>query len=126
MSLSESCLVKSYVEIKNEALPSSEDDDNTSLRKLGLLTEALLELGNAATGIKNLLLARVERVACTANVGVNCAALLSAACGECVSATTSNCGVYVLWMNASLHGFLLINTVIGSQARMPYVNRPTP
>jgi hypothetical protein len=39
---------------------------------------------------------------------------LGAACGERVSATTSNRGVYVLWMNASLHGFLLINTVIGS------------
>ena len=117
---------KSWVEIKNEALPSSEDDDNTSLKKLGLLTEALLELGNAATGIKNLLLARVERVASAANVSVDGSTLLSAACGECVSATTSNCGFYVLWMNASLHGFLLINTVIGSQTRMPYVNRPTP
>ena len=118
-------LFKTFVDIKNEALPSSEDDDNTSLRKLGLLTEALLELGYAATGIKNLLLARVERVASAAHVGVNCAALLSAACGECVSATTGNCGVYVLWVDASLHGFLLINTVIGSQARMPCVNRPT-
>ena len=105
---------KSYTEIKNEALSLSEDNDNTSFRKLGLLTEALLELGNAATSIKNLLLARVKRVASAAHVGVNCAALLGAACGERVSATTSNCGVYVLWMNASLHGFLLINTVIGS------------
>ena len=102
------------MEIKNEALSSSEDDDNTSLRKLGLLTEALLELGNAATSIKNLLLARIERVASAANVSVDSSTLLGAASFECVSATTSNCGVYVLWVNASLHGFLLINTVIGS------------
>ena len=119
-------MIRSYAEIKNEALSSSEDDDNTSFRKLGLLTEALLELGNTATSIKNLLLAGVERVASAANVSVNRSTLLSATSCECVSATTSNCGVYVLWMNASLHGFLLINTVIGSQARMPYVNRPTP
>jgi hypothetical protein len=114
------------MEIKNEALSSSVDDDNTSLRKLGLLTEALLELGDAATGIKNLLLARVERVASAAHVGMYVAALLRTACGECISATTSNCGFYVLWVNASLHGLLLINTVIGSQTRMPCVNRPTP
>jgi hypothetical protein len=119
-------VTKCYAEIKNEALSSSEDNDNTSFRKLGLLTEALLKLGNAATGIKNLLLAGVERVASAANVSVDSSTLLSATCSECVSATTSDCGVYVLWMNASLHGFLLINTVIGSQARMPYVNRPTP
>ncbi len=105
---------KSYVEIKNEALSSSEDNDNTSFRKLGLLTEALLELGNAATSIKNLLLAGVERVASAAYVSMDSATLLRATSSECVSATTSNCGVYVLWMNASLHGFLLINTVIGS------------
>jgi hypothetical protein len=119
-------LTKSYAEIKNEALSSSEDNDNTSFRKLGLLTEALLELGNAATGIKNLLLAGVERVASAAYVSVDNTILLGATSCKCVSATTGNCGVYVLWMNASLHGFLLINTVIGSQARMPYVNRPTP
>ena len=119
-------MTKSYVEIKNEALSSSEDNDNTSFRKLGLLTEALLELGNAATSIKNLLLAGVKRVASAANVSVDNTILLGATSCECISATTSNCGVYVLWMNASLHGFLLINTVIGSWARMPYVNRPTP
>lgn len=96
------------MEIKNEALSLSEDNDNTSFKKLGLLTEALLELGNAATGIKNLLLARVERVASAAHVGMNCAVLLCTACGECVSATTSNCGFYVLWMNASLHDFSLL------------------
>lgn len=107
-------MVLKVLEIKNEALSSSEDNDNTSFRKLGLLTEALLELGNAATSIKNLLLARVERVASAANVSVDSSTLLSAACSECVSATTSNCGVYVLWVDASLHGFLLINTVIGS------------
>ena len=100
--------------IKNEALSSSEDDDNTSFEKLGLLTEALLELGYAATSIKNFLLTCVKRVASTANVGVNCAALLGAACGECVSATAGNCSVYVLWVNSSLHDLLLINTVIGS------------
>jgi len=102
------------VEIKNEALSLSEDNDNTSFRKLGLLTEALLELGNAATSIKNLLLAGIERVASTAYVSMDSAILLRTTSGECVSATTSNCGLYVLWMNASLHGFLLINTVIGS------------
>jgi hypothetical protein len=117
---------ENYAEIKNEALSSSVDDDNTSLIKLGLLTEALLELGNAATSIKNLLLAGVKRVASAANVSVDNTSLLGATSCECISATTRNCGVYVLWMNASLHGFLLINTVIGSQARMPCVNRSTP
>jgi hypothetical protein len=107
-------LIKSYAEIKNEALSLSEDNDNTSFRKLGLLTETLLKLGNTATSIKNLLLARVERVASAAYVSVDRSTLLSATSCECISATTSNCGVYVLWMNASLHGFLLINTVIGS------------
>jgi hypothetical protein len=105
-------LVIIYVGIKNEALSSSEDDDNTSFEKLGLLTEALLELGYAATGIKNFLLARVERVASAAHVGVNCAALLSAASGKCVSA--ANCSFHVLWVNSSLHDLLLIHTVIGS------------
>jgi hypothetical protein len=107
-------LVIIYVGIKNEALSSSEDDDNTSFEKLGLLTEALLELGYAATGIKNFLLARVERVASAAHVGVNCAALLSAASGKCVSATAANCSFHVLWVNSSLHDLLLIHTVIGS------------
>jgi len=72
-------------------LSSSEDDDNTSFEKLGLLTEALLKLCYAATGIKNLLLARVKRMASAAHVGVNCATLLGAARGECVSATAANC-----------------------------------
>jgi hypothetical protein len=101
---------KSYTEIKNEALSSSEDNDNTSFRKLGLLTEALLELGNAATSIKNLLLAGVERVASAAYVSVDRSTLLSATSCECISATTSNCGFYVLWVNASLHGFSLLIT----------------
>jgi hypothetical protein len=35
---------------------------------------------------------------------------LGAACGECISATTSNSGFYVLWMNASLHDFSLLIT----------------
>ncbi len=119
-------LIKNYAEIKNEALSSSEDNDNTSFRKLGLLTEALLELGNTATSIKNLLLAGVERVASAAYVSVDNTGLLGATSCKCISATTSDCGVYVLWVDTSLHGFLLINTVIGSQARMPCVNRLTP
>ena len=90
------------------------------------LAVPLLELLDAAAGINQLLLARVERVASAAHIGMYVAALLRAACGECISATTSNCGFYVLWVDASLHGFLLINTVIGSQTRMPCVNRPTP
>jgi hypothetical protein len=45
------------------------------VEKLSLLTEALLELSNAAASIKNLLLAGVKRVACAANVGVDCTVL---------------------------------------------------
>ena len=45
------------------------------VEKLSLLTEALLELSDAAASIKNLLLAGVERVACAANVSVDCTVL---------------------------------------------------
>ncbi len=72
--------------------------------KLGLLTETLLELSDTAAGIKNLLLACVERVAGAANVSVNRATLLSAASGELIATTTSNLSLYVLWMNICLHG----------------------
>ena len=49
---------------------------------LVLLTEALFELSYAATGIKDLLLARVERMACCTNVSVDAAVLLGAAGNE--------------------------------------------
>ena len=41
------------------------------VEKLSLLTEALLELSDAAASVKDLLLTGVERVACAANVSVN-------------------------------------------------------
>ena len=72
--------------------------------KLGLLTETLLELSDTAAGIKNLLLAGVERVACAANVSVNGAALLGAARGELIATAASHLSLYVLWMNVCLHG----------------------
>jgi hypothetical protein len=40
---------------------------------------------------------------------------LSTAGIELITATTSYLGGNVLWMNIGLHGFLPINTVIGSQ-----------
>jgi hypothetical protein len=72
--------------------------------KLGLLTETLLELSDTAAGIKNLLLACVERVACAAYVSVDCAALLGAARGELIATAASHLSLYVLWMNVCLHG----------------------
>ena len=72
--------------------------------KLGLLTETLLELSDTAAGIKNLLLACVERVACAANVSVNGAALLGAARGELVATAASHLSNYILWMDVCLHG----------------------
>ncbi len=44
-------------------------------KKLSLLTETLFELSNATAGIEDLLLAGVERVACTANVSVDAGGL---------------------------------------------------
>ena len=53
---------------------------------VGLLAEALLELGDAAAGVEDLLLARVERVAGAADLGVDDAVLRGAARGERVAA----------------------------------------
>lgn len=76
-------------------------------KKLSLLAETLLELGNATAGIEDLLLAGVERVACTANVSVDAAALLGAACYERAATGTGDLGLDILWMDVSLHGILL-------------------
>ncbi len=50
------------------------------------LAEALFELGDAAAGVENLLLAGVERVAVAAHFSVDRAALGSGTCHEVVPA----------------------------------------
>ena len=76
-------------------------------KKLSLLAETLFELGNATTGIEDLLLAGVKWVACTANVSVDAAALLGAAGYERAATGTGDLGLDILWMDVSLHGILL-------------------
>jgi len=72
---------------------------------VGLLgaAEALLELGNAATGVKNLLLARVERVTLVAHFSVNLTAGTGAVGRERVTAVAGNRRLDVIGMNIGLH-----------------------
>src|ERR1700723_1442437 len=69
----------------------------------GGLAEALLEPRDATTGVQDLLLARVERVAVRADVGVDRAAGSGAPGGERVPAATGHGGDVVLGVNVSLH-----------------------
>src|SRR5687768_18236215 len=71
---------------------------------LGALAEALLELGHPATGVEDLLLARVERVALGADVGVDAAADLRALGGEGVPAGAGHRRLDVRRVDVGLHG----------------------
>src|SRR4051812_29581658 len=71
---------------------------------LGALAEALLEPGNAAAGVEDLLLARVERVAGRAHLGADLAAADGALGGELVAARARDVGVDVVRVDALLHG----------------------
>src|SRR3954453_3247479 len=75
---------------------------------LGLLLGlgvTLLEAGDAAAGVEDLLLARVERMAVGAHVGVDDAVRRGAARGEGVPARTGHLGHPVLRVDVLLHGF---------------------
>src|SRR4051794_14786991 len=74
------------------------------LRALASLAEALLEPGHAAAGVEDALLARVERVARGAGVGVDDTVLRGAARLEGVAAGTRDGRLDVLRVNVRLHG----------------------
>src|SRR6185312_7937739 len=69
----------------------------------GVLAEPLLEPRDAATGVEDLLLARVERVAVRADIGVDRATGSGAPRGERVPAAARHGGDMVLGVNVSLH-----------------------
>src|SRR6266704_7126418 len=69
----------------------------------GVLAEPLLEPRDAATGVQDLLLARVERVAVRADLDVDRAVGRGAPRGERVPAATGHRRDVVLGVNVSLH-----------------------
>ena len=68
------------------------------------LAVASLEASDASTGVENLLLARVERVALRANLDVDASGLFGAVGLERVTATADDGGRYVGWVDSCLHG----------------------
>src|SRR3569833_770277 len=70
------------------------------------LAVASLEARDPATGVHDLLLARVERVAVGADLDVDVATGLGAARGEAVSAVAVHVRDHVLGVNTALHGVL--------------------
>src|SRR5690606_6755543 len=70
---------------------------------VGLLAVALLEAGDAATGVQDLLLARVERVAVRAHVGADATGGGGAAGGERRTAGAGHLGLDVLRVDVLLH-----------------------
>src|SRR5580692_2281900 len=87
------------------SLPGHQEGNGVArlLAVSSLLAESALKPGDATAGVENLLLARVERVAARADVGVNDAVLGGAARLECVATATDHRGVYVLRVNTGLH-----------------------
>ncbi len=73
---------------------------------LGGLGVALLEAGDAAAGVEDLLLAGVERVALRADVGVDGAGLRGAAGGELRATGAGDLGDGVVRVDVLLHGVL--------------------
>lgn len=71
------------------------------------LAEALLKASHSTTGVEDLLLARVERVTLTADLGVNLAAGSSAARGERGTTGASDRGLAIRGMDVALHAGLL-------------------
>src|SRR4051795_117021 len=70
-----------------------------------LLAVALLEARHATAGVEDLLLARVERVAVAADVGVDRAALGGAVGREGVATGARHRGLHVLRVDPVLHWF---------------------
>ena len=66
-----------------------------------LQTEALVETINASTGVNQLLLAGIERVALGANLNTD--VLLGGAGGKSVTAGATNGGLLVVRMDAFFH-----------------------
>src|SRR4028118_1346324 len=75
---------------------------------LGALAEALREPGHPATGVEDLLLARVEGVAGRADVGVDAPAGLGAARREGVAAGAAHRRLDVGGVDVGLHGVPLV------------------
>src|SRR5580698_6557514 len=71
-----------------------------------LLAEAALEPGDPATGVQDLLLAGVERVAVGADVGVDLAVRGRASGGKGAAAGASDLGHHVLRVGIGLHDSL--------------------
>ena len=69
--------------------------------KFLLNAEALVEAINTSTGVNQLLLAGIERVALGADL--NSDLLLGGAGGKSVTAGATNCGLFVLGMDAFSH-----------------------
>src|SRR5699024_10681217 len=75
-----------------------------AVRRSGLLLAvAGLETGHTATGVEDLLLAGVERVARGAHLGADDAGVLGAAGGERVAAGADDLGLDVLGVDVRLH-----------------------
>src|SRR5690348_10236817 len=68
-----------------------------------LLAEAALEPGHAAAGVEDLLLARIERVAAGADVGVDDTVLRRAAGDEGLPAAAGHRGHHVVRVNTIAH-----------------------
>src|SRR6202000_1890981 len=90
----------------------------------GLLAEAALEPGDAATGVQDLLLARVERVASRADVGVDLAVLGRAPGDESVPAATGHRGGTIGRGNLRLHVFSCLVRSPGRQVTRHGAGRP--
>ncbi|MDV6288371.1 hypothetical protein R2F25_12245 [Streptomyces sp. UP1A-1] len=74
------------------------------LEPSGSLAEAGLEAGHTATGVEDLLLARVERVALGADLGADGAALDRAAGGERRATGAADLRLDVLGVDVALQG----------------------
>jgi hypothetical protein len=68
---------------------------------VGSCSKLVLELFNPTSGVNELQLACVKRVANVANVDLQF--LASAACGEAIAATAGHFGFEVLWVDAIFH-----------------------
>src|SRR5699024_7354818 len=88
----------------------------------GLLAVAGLEAGHTATGVEDLLLARVERVARAAHVGPDLAGRLGGAGLERVATGAHDRGGHVLRVDVLLHGISLGFCIRVERGRAP-VNR---
>ena len=71
-----------------------------------LLAVALFKASNASTGVKDLLLTGVERVALRADIGADDAVSSGAASRECAATRARDGGLDICRVNIGLHDFL--------------------